>query len=177
MANAALSLKALLPRDNILLLAEDQNKKRTFEQAAQLLETAGGRMKPPVQLQRNDLFRQFMQRERMGSTSIGFFGAIPHVHMKDIKEPLCVLARLKNPIQYDADNAPTSAVHTLFFVVAPEENSALHLKLLAVFSHILADEAFMDELAKCTNPQAIHQEIIAWERENRATLDDIWAQG
>lgn len=168
--SAPISLRMLLPQDNILLLPENPNKKRTFEKATIALENISG-----GKLSHNELFRQFMERERQGSTSIGFFGAIPHVHVKEIKKPLCVLVRLKNPIQYDADNAPTSAVHTLFFVVAPEDNAKLHLKLLAMFSHLLADETFMTQITGCGDAKAVHREIVEWERKNHARLDEIWA--
>lgn len=168
-----ISLHSLLPAEHILLLAGDENKKRTFEQAALLLENLSG-----GELKQNELFRQFMQRERLGSTSIGYYGAIPHIHVEDLKKKkeMCVLVRLKKPIQYDADNAPTSAVHTLFFVVAPAEKPKHHLKLLATFSHILADEQLMQHLTQCKTPEAVYKRLTAWERENLAALNDIWAQ-
>ena len=166
----SIRLRELLPAAHIKLLAENHNKKRTFEQAATLLEELHG------SLSRNDLFRQFMERERQGSTSIGFYGAIPHIHSDKIKKPLCLLLHLKKPMQYDADNAPTSAVHTLFFLIVPENAGKLHLQLLAILSHILADEVFMTQLANCTSEEKIHQEITAWEKKNNNTLNELLAQ-
>lgn len=165
---APIDLPQLLPAAHILLLPENPNKKRTFEQAALLMENISG-------LSRNELFRQFMERERQGSTSIGFHGAIPHIHMP-VEKPLCVLARLRQPIQYDADNAPTSTVHTLFFLITPEGTEKTHLRLLALFSRLLADEAFMARMGKCADSAAIHQTITDWSSSNRSTLDDIWAE-
>lgn len=161
------ALRDLLPPAHILLQASCQNKKRAFEQATTALENLSG-------LARNELFRQFMHRERQGSTSIGYYGAIPHLRM-EIEKPLCLLVRLKKPIQYDADHAPTSQVHTLFFLVAPEGDSALHLNLLSVFSHLLADEGFMEALTGCGDAEAAHGALIDWETRNRTLLDEIFS--
>ena len=161
-----IDLRTLLPPAHILLITEHLNKKRVFEQAALLMENIGPHA-------RNDLFREFMQRERQGSTSIGFYGAIPHVRL-DIGKPLCVLARLKKPIQYDADNAPTSLVHTLFFLLAPASNTALHLNLLALFSHLLADEPFMKALDDCSDADAISREIGRWQDSHQDTLNELF---
>ncbi|MCH9705142.1 MAG: PTS sugar transporter subunit IIA [Proteobacteria bacterium] len=164
--STSICLRTLLPAEHILLLPTCQSKKRAFEQATLLLENVSG-------MPRDELFSLFMQREQKNSTSIGFFGAIPHLHM-NVKEPLCVLTRLQQPIQYDADNAPTSLVHTLFFLIVPEKASKMHLKLLSIFSHILADENCMAQIADCVDAAAIHKVIADWEVAQHSVLEAIW---
>ena len=61
----------------------------------------------------------------MGSTGIGKGVAIPHARLPDLKRPHGLLARLKQPIEFDAIDG--QAVDILFVLLLPAsaENEAL----------------------------------------------------
>ena len=161
-------LAGMLPPSHILWNADCQSKKRVFEQVSLLLENIGG-------LSRDDLFSRLISRERLGSTAIGNGGAIPHVRIADLHDPLCALVRLKEPIQYNAQHDKNSSVHTLFFLIAPEKANALHLALLAVFSEMLLDEDFMRKLATCVDSQGAYSCIADWEAAHTESLNEIFS--
>lgn len=161
-------LAALLPARQILWHVDCQSKKRVFEKVGILLENIGG-------LPRDELFSRLIARERLGSTAIGNGGAVPHVRVKELQKPLCALVRLCEPIQYDARRDEGGAVHTLFFLIAPEKANAAHLSLLAVFSEMLLDEDFMRLLAGCADADDAHRSIADWEAARAESLNEIFS--
>lgn len=162
----ALRLADMLPPGHILWRINCQSKKRVFEQVSILLENISG-------LSRDEIFSRLIARERLGSTAIGEGGAVPHVRVGDLQKPLCALARLAEPIQYNTQQDEGGGVHTLFFLIAPEKANAAHLSLLAVFSQMLMDADFMRELGECATAEEAHCRIGDWETARAASLDDI----
>ena len=81
-----------------------------------------------------------LEREKLGSTGIGYGVAIPHGKMKDLKKILVSFARSKRGVDFQAtDEKP---VHLFFLIVAPENSTASHLKVLSDISRILKESAF-----------------------------------
>ena len=76
-----------------------------------------------------------LRREELGSTGIGRGVAIPHARLPDLQAPFGLLAKLKQPIEFDAiDGQPVDLV---FLLLAPEGAGADHLKALARVSRLL----------------------------------------
>jgi PTS system nitrogen regulatory IIA component len=99
-----------------------------------------------------------MERERLGSTGIGDGVAIPHGKMKRLKTILCVAARSKEGVDFDAvDRQP---VHIFFLVLAPEDSASLHLKVLSRISKVLRDQSFRKQILKLANAHEIYTNII-----------------
>jgi PTS system nitrogen regulatory IIA component len=66
-----------------------------------------------------------LKREELGSTGIGRGVAIPHARLPDLQRPFGLLARLKQPIEFDAiDGQPVDIVFVLL-LPAPAENGQL----------------------------------------------------
>ena len=79
-----------------------------------------------------------MDRERLGSTGVGEGVAIPHGKIEGLSEIVGVLARLEEPIEFDAvDDQPVDLV---FLLLAPADATAAHLKALAKVTRLLRDE-------------------------------------
>lgn len=161
-------LSRLLTPAHILWRPDCHSKKRVFEQISILLENIGG-------LSRETLFRGLIQRERLGTTALGNQGAIPHIRMPGMETPLCALAHLQKPIQYDADDDSNSAVRTMFFLIAPENANETHLHLLAIFSEMLCDDEFMQGLDNCADADAAHRHIADWEQKKAAEIGGIFS--
>ena len=162
------SFTRLFPASHLLWQLEGAgSKKRIFEQVCLLLENVH-------QLPRDELFRQLMARERLGSTSVGQMGAIPHIRTATIKETICVLVHLAKPICYDA-NGSDSQVQTLFFLFAPEETKTIHLQMLALFSEMLLDKVLMEALEQCADAEAAHRRLLRWETEKKSSLERLFA--
>ena len=99
-----------------------------------------------------------MERERLGSTGIGDGVAIPHGKMKKLNTILCVAARSKEGVNFDAvDRQP---VHIFFLVLAPKDSASLHLKVLSRISKVLRDQSFRKQILKLANAHEIYTNII-----------------
>ncbi len=73
-----------------------------------------------------------LKREELGSTGIGGGIAIPHARLPDLQRPYGLLARLKQPIDFDAiDGQAVDIVFTLLLPAASESGSLAALALVA----------------------------------------------
>jgi nitrogen PTS system EIIA component len=99
-----------------------------------------------------------MEREKLGSTGIGDGVAIPHGKMKKLNTILCVAARSKEGVNFDAvDRRP---VHIFFLVLAPEDSASMHLKVLSRISKVLRDQSFKKKIIKLADAHDIYANII-----------------
>ena len=91
------------------------------------------------------IFEVLLQREKLGTTAVGYGVAIPHGKLPKLDKLSGLFARLDRPIDFEAmDGQP---VDLIFLLLAPEGAGADHLKALARVSRLLKDKSFRDRLA------------------------------
>ncbi|WP_031478892.1 PTS sugar transporter subunit IIA [Maridesulfovibrio frigidus] len=94
-----------------------------------------------------------MSREKLGTTGIGDGIAIPHGKLECLDEIVVVVGRSGRGIDYEAlDMLPC---HIFFMVLAPEQGTGTHLKVLAQISRQLKDEAFRDAFKGAKDQQEL----------------------
>ena len=76
-----------------------------------------------------------LKREELGSTGIGKGVAIPHARLPDLARPYGLLARLKQPIEFDAIDG--QAVDILFVLLLPASAETEALAALALVARTL----------------------------------------
>jgi PTS system nitrogen regulatory IIA component len=82
-----------------------------------------------------ELYEKLIQREGLGSTAIGDGIAIPHCKLKEVENPLLVLAISKRGVRFEAiDGKPT---HIFFLVVSSPDNPSVNLQILAAIAHLV----------------------------------------
>lgn len=82
-----------------------------------------------------ELYEKLVQREKLGSTAIGDGTAIPHCKMKEVKNPIVMLAISRKGVDFfSLDGKPT---HLFFLVVSSPENPSLNLQILAAIAHLV----------------------------------------
>lgn len=114
------------------------SKKRTLEQIAQCIT------RDIPTLDREDLFRRLMARERLGSTGIGEGIAIPHCRLDNCTGTIGALFTLAQPLPFDAvDDQPVDIIFTL---LAPEEAQDSHLKTLSALAKMFSIPQNVDKL-------------------------------
>ena len=92
-----------------------------------------------VNLHESAIFAAINERESLASTGIGQGLAIPHAKMEGVDRVVGVLARLANPVEFDAiDGKPVDVV---FMLIAPADAGSDHLRALAAASRLLRDPA------------------------------------
>jgi PTS system nitrogen regulatory IIA component len=77
----------LLPLNHVLLGLDVSSKKRLFEQIGLAFENSR-------HIPRARVFDSLFDREKLGSTALGYGVAIPHGRIKTIKEPVCAFVRI-----------------------------------------------------------------------------------
>lgn len=114
-----------------------------------------------------DIVDALLERERIGSTGIGFGTAIPHIKVEKIDRLYSIIAVLEEPVDYDAiDGNP---VDIIFMLIAPAESKTTqHLKSLALASRFLKDEETRQALRGAQTPEDVIKLIADWSREQAA---------
>jgi mannitol/fructose-specific phosphotransferase system IIA component (Ntr-type) len=81
------------------------------------------------------ILRKLMEREKLGSTSIGNHSAVPHAKLKEIKEPIVAIGTSKAGIRYnEADKEP---VHFIILILSPNYSPIIHLQILAAAASVI----------------------------------------
>jgi PTS system nitrogen regulatory IIA component len=120
-------------------------------------------------LNREKLLEMLLEREKLGSTGIGHGVAIPHGKLKGVDGIIVAFGRSKKGVDFQSmDNRP---VHLFFLIVAPENSTATHLKVLASISRLLRDKAFRRKLIKASSQDDLYN-IIA-EEDKRHELQAL----
>ncbi len=143
----------LLPVNHVVLDLDVSSKKRLFEQIGLLFENSR-------QIPRARVFDSLFDREKLGSTGLGYGVAIPHGRIKTLKEPVCAFARTANPIAFESpDGQP---VNLVFAMLVPEHANEAHLELLSELAQMFSDASLRDALATTQDIQAAHRLITEW---------------
>jgi PTS system nitrogen regulatory IIA component len=143
----------LLPLNHVLLDLDVSSKKRLFEQIGLLFENSR-------QISRSRVFDALFDREKLGSTGLGYGVAIPHGRIKTLKEPVCAFVRTAAPIAFESpDGQP---VNLVFAMLVPEHANETHLELLSELAQMFSDAGLRDALAATPDIQAAHRLITEW---------------
>jgi PTS system nitrogen regulatory IIA component len=143
----------LLPLNHVLLELDVSSKKRLFEQIGLLFENTR-------QIPRARVFDSLFDREKLGSTGLGYGVAIPHGRIKTIKEPVCAFVRAAQPVAFESpDGQPVSLI---FAMLVPEHATEAHLEILSELAQMFSDAAMRESLAAAPDAQAAHRLITEW---------------
>jgi PTS system nitrogen regulatory IIA component len=100
------------------------------------------------------IFEVLLQREKLGTTAVGYGVAIPHGKLPKLDKMFGLFARLERPIEFDAmDRQP---VDLILLLLAPEGAGADHLKALARGARLLRDQDTAKKLRAARDAQAIY---------------------
>ncbi len=101
------------------------------------------------------VFDVLWEREKLGTTAVGFGIAIPHARLPGLDQVQGFFARLAEPIAFDAvDDKPVDLV---FLLLAPEDAGADHLHALATVSRLLRDKGLCEALRHAKNEADIYR--------------------
>jgi PTS system nitrogen regulatory IIA component len=137
----------VLPKDAILADLKAQDKKGILEELVEPISLL-------KEVNREELVRVLMERERLGSTGIGSGIGIPHGKLRDLDGLVLGFGLSRKGVDFESmDNRPT---HIFFLLVTPENSTGLHLKLLARISKILKHDPFRERLLKAADRDEIY---------------------
>jgi PTS system nitrogen regulatory IIA component len=112
------------------------------------------------------ILSKLIEREKLGSTSIGNHAAVPHTKIKGLKEPLLFIAISKEGFRYHPqDKEP---VHLIILILSPNESPITHLQILAAAASLIKkSKRLIKEATSVNSPE----EMIKIVREIE-TADD-----
>jgi len=149
-------LEDVLIRDSIIESLLGTEKREVIE------EMVAGLCSEVSGLNKDELLEVLLEREKLGSTGIGYGVAIPHGKMAGLNKILVSFARSKNGLDFQAtDEKP---VHLFFLIVAPDNSTASHLKVLSDISRILKESELRGKLLDAGNRDDIYRIIIEADR-------------
>ena len=100
------------------------------------------------------IFEVLLQREKLGTTAVGYGVAIPHGKLPKLTKMFGLFARLDRPIDFEAlDGQP---VDLIFLLLAPEGAGADHLKALARVARLLRDPEIAHKLRASHDAEALY---------------------
>ena len=155
----------LLRTSRIALDLDVASKKRLFEQIGLIFENA-------QQISHSVVFDSLFNRERFGSTGLGYGVAIPHGRMKGLREATAVFVRTLTPIPFESpDGLP---VNLIFVVLVPDHANEQHLQILSELAQLFSDKSVRESLATCRDVDEAHRILTEWPghapRQRTATL-------
>ncbi len=137
----------LITPDTTLLDQSFTSKKKLFEHAADLFARTHG-------LKASDIFTSLFERERLGSTALGYGIAIPHGRIKGLKDAVGAFYRLKTPLEFDAPDSQPVAL--CFILLVPKDANERHLQILGELAQLFGDETMRSQmLGAATIPDLI----------------------
>lgn len=142
-----MTITDLVAPEAILPALKVNSKKQALQELATRAATLTGQDERVI-------FEVLLQREKLGTTAVGYGVAIPHGKLPKLDKLFGMFARLDRPIDFEAmDGEP---VDLLFLLLAPEGAGADHLKALARVARLLRDQDIAKKLRASRDAEAIY---------------------
>jgi PTS system nitrogen regulatory IIA component len=146
-------LSLLLPPDHVVLDLDVSSKKRLFEQIGLIFENSR-------QIPRARVFDSLFDREKLGSTGLGYGVAIPHGRLKALKDTVCAFVRTQAPIPFESPDA--QPVRLVFAMLVPEHATEQHLEILSELAQMFSDPGLREMLLKADDIASAHRLLTEW---------------
>ena len=152
-----MKLSEIIEEEDIISDLKASDKKSVLEELAEVISNH----EPSIN--KKDIVKVLMERERLGTTGIGDGVAIPHGKLNGVRQPLISFGRSKKGMDFDAmDGQPA---YLFFLLIAPENSSGIHLEILARIAKILKNSAFRKKLMEADTRKECYQTIIQNDEE------------
>jgi mannitol/fructose-specific phosphotransferase system IIA component (Ntr-type) len=118
---------------------------------------------------------QFLEGTRMGATPVARGVALPHFRTEGIEHTLLAIVRAPRGVKIDVPHPlqpksfDSQLVQAVFFLVSPEDNPALHLRVLAQIAGLVEHQGFAEIWQRTSNEHDIKELLL--RNENCLSLD------
>jgi amino acid transporter/mannitol/fructose-specific phosphotransferase system IIA component (Ntr-type) len=149
------------PFDEVMTTARviDVAEEITFEQ---LVRDVSAQLSLDLPVTAERLVEGFVEGARLGSTPVSHGAALPHLRLKEIDRPHMMLVRARRGV--GLDEGATDPICALFFLVSPEADPGLHLRILAQLASRIDQDGFMSEWLAANTEQKLKEALIREER-------------
>jgi PTS system nitrogen regulatory IIA component len=105
------------------------------------------------------IFEELMTKEQKSTSGIGDGVAIPHLRLRGLNEPIMMLVRLDEKVNFNSNDGQD--VDMVFLLISPESDGPLHLRRLARVSRVLKNDTLTSQLRKATDAYAMRALFMA----------------
>mgnify|MGYP001157028417 CR=1 FL=1 len=139
-----MQLSNIITPERIVSSLDGASKKRVLELAAEFIAEES-------LIDSEDIYQGLIDRERLGSTGIGYGVAIPHCRVTSLgdDETRGYLIQLNQGIDFDSIDGQD--VELLFVLLVPESTNQAHLNLLAQLADCFSNDQFRRDLQLATD--------------------------
>jgi PTS system nitrogen regulatory IIA component len=146
-----MKISDILSPHDVLIDVRAANKRQLLEELAAKAAIRVGRGVEQVK-------PSLLKREELGSTGVGGGIAIPHARLPDLQRPYGLLAKLKQPMEFDAiDGQAVDIVFVLLLPAAPENG---RLGALALVARALRPSENLARLRGAKNTSELYSAIV-----------------
>jgi len=115
------------------------------------------------------ILNALLEREKLGSTGVGYGVAIPHARLDEIDRVYGVFARLEDAVDFDSvDDRPVDLV---FLLLAPKSASVDHLKALHRVSRLLRERTLRTKLRGARDAGALYALLTQAEEQQNFSIE------
>ena len=143
----------------------DLPKHSGFTAAASLAAAAIGERSG---LNADTLQREFLEGTRIGSTPVAGGAALPHTRSESLTTPELVIVRCNGGMDIEVGNSDqslrTQHVDAIFFLVSPEADPGLHLRLLASLAIAVEQPTFLERWRAASGGAGLKASLLRHER-------------
>ena len=170
-----MKLDTIIDSNAVITSSEIKSKKRALELVAEKLgEIVSGINQPPSPedppsetAYALEIFQLLIEREKLGSTSMGHGVALPHTRTSLTDRAVGVFLKLEKGIDFDSpDNKKTDLI---FALMVPEHYTDEHLKILAYLATLFSDKVFCEEMRKSRNTKEMYNHLVNWQITSQAS--------
>ena len=145
-----MKIHKLIAPGNIFLDLEADDVTSTLTAAAEVFA-------PTLGLDGDEVLKALLEREALGSTSVGDGFAIPHCKIQGLNQIAIALVRLKTGVDFGGkDSEPVSF---LFVVLSAPDQPAAHLQVLSQIARVLKRADLRTELLVAEDREAVADAI------------------
>lgn len=128
---------------------------QTSDSRKQVLRTLASAIGDKTGIDGRDIFDAVIERENLGSTSVGEGVAIPHARVPALEKPIGAFVKLEEGVDFDAiDGRPCDLI---FMLLAPNASGADHLRALAQVSRTFRNADLREALRNMDELSAIER--------------------
>ena len=147
-----MKISDILKKEHIIKELNSCDKKNVLDELSSFLEDEG------EITSKENLLAALIGREKLGSTGIGENVAIPHAKISEIDKIITVFGRSKNGVEFESfDQKP---VNFIFLVMAPENSTGQHLKVLARISRLFKNPSLRESVLRTNEADQIYSILV-----------------
>jgi nitrogen PTS system EIIA component len=146
-----MNISDLLSPTDVMIDVRAPNKQRLLQELA---ANAADKLGLPV----DRVAPYLLKREELGSTGIGRGIAIPHARLPNLEKPFGLLAKLKQPMEFDAIDG--QAVDIVFVLLLPAVADDKQIGALALVARTLRPPENLVRLRGAKNTAELYSAVL-----------------